>query len=176
MVRQQQGDAVPGGLRGFQCRQPNKDWIARFDAEASRLAGGEPVAAAAEATPSGDVSNFAGLYDRFIADLPAENSPSPLVALIGATRSRQLFNAIIEQNCALFENARVLEFPSADGRCGLAALDAGAASMVGIEPKPRLAEEAARTFAEYGVTREPYEFINADVLSPWHASSRNRST
>ena len=43
--------------------------------------------------------------DRF----PAEDPPSPPGwRLFGATRSRKLFNAIIEQNSALFENDRVL--------------------------------------------------------------------
>ena len=43
--------------------------------------------------------------DRF----PAEGPPfTPGLAPIGATRSRKLFNAIIEQNSALFENDRVL--------------------------------------------------------------------
>ena len=64
----------------------------------------------------------------------------------------------------LFEDARVLEFPSRDGRWGLAALDAGAAHVVCVEALPRLAAKAARTFADFGVSRELYEFINADIF------------
>lgn len=142
----------------------NKEWIARFEAE---TAGGENVVAGPGAmvdeTGAMASGGFAGLYEQFISNLPARGSPS--AAYVDAIRSRQLFNVIVEQNRGLFENARVLEFPSIDGRWGLAALDAGAAYVVGVEAMPRLAARAARTFAEYGISRERYEFINTDFFS-----------
>jgi LPS sulfotransferase NodH/SAM-dependent methyltransferase len=155
----------------------NKEWIARFEAETacgSARSLVEAIGTAGEnvvpgpgafvddtgTTPS---SSFAGLYDHYISNLPAGNSHS--AAYVDAIRSRQLFKVIVEQNRGLFENAQVLEFPSVDGRWGLAALDAGAAHVVSVEAMPRLAARAARTFAEYGVSPEQYEFINADIFS-----------
>jgi LPS sulfotransferase NodH len=150
----------------------NKEWIARFEAETA--GGGEAVGSAVENVVPGPGAlvdetgtmasgGFAGLYDQYIGNLPARGSPS--AAYVDAIRSRQLFKVIVEQNRGLFENAQVLEFPSIDGRWGLAALDAGAAYVVGIEPMPRLAAKAANTFAEYGISRQRYEFINTDFFS-----------
>jgi LPS sulfotransferase NodH len=154
----------------------NNEWIARFEAETAHGSERHPIDVAgtasenvvpslavvetAGAPPSG---SYAGLYDRYISDLPPGNSPS--AAYVDAIRSRQLFKVIVEQNRMLFEDARVLEFPSGDGRWGLAALDAGAAHVVGVETLPRLAAKAARTFADFGVNRELYEFVNADIFA-----------
>ena len=109
-------------------------------------------------TPS---SEFGDLYDRHINRLPRASRPS--AAYVDVIRSRQLFKVIVQQNRALFENARVLELPSGDGRWGLAALDAGAAHVTCVEPLPRVADRAARTFAE--AAPGSYEIVNADIFS-----------
>ncbi len=136
----------------------NKDWIARFENDD---ANGDGRSAAVDPAAARSSANFAGLYDHYVSNPPAGTRPS--AAYVETVRSRHLFNVIVEQNRSLFENARVLDFPSIDGRWGLAALDAGAAYVVGIEPAPRLAARASKTFAEYGVSQELYQFINADV-------------
>lgn len=153
----------------------NNEWIARFEAETARGSERHPIdetgTTGQNVVPAGTFvdtaaapprDGYAGLYDLYISNLPAGNSPS--AAYVDAIRSRQLFKVIVEQNRMLFEDARVLEFPSRDGRWGLAALDAGAAHVVGVEALPRLAAKAARTFADFGVSRELYEFINADIF------------
>jgi trehalose 2-sulfotransferase len=149
----------------------NAEWIARFEAETKTgdgfapampsAAGGESVAGPAAVGDGTPPSHFEGLYDRHINRLSGANRPS--AAYVDIVRSRQLFKAIGQQNLGLFENARVLELPSGDGRWGLAALDAGAAHVTCVEPLPRLAARAARTLAE--AVPGSYEIINADVLS-----------
>jgi trehalose 2-sulfotransferase len=147
----------------------NAEWIARFEAETRDIAAAAPDLATSEAAAA-DAGTAAssppppqsgGLYDHHITHLSGTNRPS--AAYVDVIRSRQLFRAIVEQNRALFENARVLELPSGDGRWGLAALDAGAAHVTCVEPMPRVAARAARTLAD--ATPGSYEIINADVFS-----------
>ena len=151
----------------------NKEWITRFEAEAAGArepgdtagSGGENVLAGPGAFtgPTAAPASSGGLYDQFINKPPTGTRPS--AAYVETIRARHLFNVFVEQNSSLFENARVLDFPSIDGRWGLAALDAGAAYVVGVEPVPRLAARATTTFVEYGVSQDLYEFINADVYA-----------
>ena len=150
----------------------NAEWIARFEAESKReneLPPAEPTIANEQAPVSADAgiagttaaSQFESLYDRHINRLSGSNRPS--AAYVDVIRSRHLFKAIVQQNRALFENARILELPSGDGRWGLAALDAGAAHVTCVEPLPRMAARAARTLAE--AAPESYELTNANVFS-----------
>jgi LPS sulfotransferase NodH len=152
----------------------NAEWIARFEAE-TKAGDGLPPAQAGAAAGERDAApadagiaragtpdpQFRGLYDHHINRLTGANRPS--AAYVDVIRSRHLFNAIVGSNSGLFENARVLELPSADGRWGLAALDAGAAHVTCVEPLPRLAARAARTLAE--AAPGSYEIVNADVFS-----------
>ena len=71
--------------------------------------------------------------------------------------------AIFGENQDLFEGRRVLDIASHDGRWSFAALQAGAASVVGIEGRPELVEAANATFVDYGVAPERYRFIADDV-------------
>lgn len=155
----------------------NKEWISRFEAETTRAeasgdcdktsqAGGNIAAeidGPANEKHATVLSSFAGMFSHYVDSLPAGNGPS--AAYVDRIRSRQQFKVLVERNRTVFENARVLEFPSIDGRWGLAALDAGAVHFVGVEAMPRLAAKAARTFAEYGIGPDLYEFINAEVFS-----------
>jgi LPS sulfotransferase NodH/SAM-dependent methyltransferase len=152
----------------------NKEWIMRFKAETGQggeqktaeLATGQPgynetgTHIGESIAPS---SGTGGQYEQYISNPPSGARAS--AAYVDVIRSRQLFKVIVEQNLSIFENARVLDFPSIDGRWSLAALDAGAACVVGVEPLPRLAARAARTFAELDISQNLYQFINADVYS-----------
>jgi LPS sulfotransferase NodH len=139
----------------------NKEWIARFEAEIADA--GNVVPGPGALPDASGAPPAAGLYERFINNLPARMSPS--AAYVDALRSRQLFKVVVEQNRSLFENARVLVFPAIDGRWGLAALDVDAAYVIGIEPMRRFAAKADSTFAEYGIERNRYEFINANFFA-----------
>jgi hypothetical protein len=94
--------------------------------------------------------NFFNRFDRFGT---AKN----------AVRSRHRYEAIISSNRKLFHNARVLNLHSGDGFWCLAALDAGAEHVVGVETSQKAVETAGRTFIEYGIAPESYRFINLDM-------------
>jgi trehalose 2-sulfotransferase len=143
----------------------NKEWAVRFAAETAAGAGAgvgsDASADQAAATPAGGPT---GLYERFIAATSALRI-SASEGFLDAKRSRQLFKVVVEQNRALFENARVLDISSFDGRWCLAALDAGAAHVVGVEPDPRAAARTAKLFSDHGISRDSCEIINADIVS-----------
>src|SRR5262249_49068240 len=80
---------------------------------------------------------------------------------------RQLprYHQIIGQNTQLLHNAYVLDLMSADGLWSLAALDAGAAYVVGVDPWPSRIAAAEQAFAGYGVPQSSYRFVNMDVMA-----------
>jgi trehalose 2-sulfotransferase len=140
----------------------NKEWIARFEAETPAAADADPAGSAdqAAATLAGGSKGF---YERFIEAVSAR-SISPAMGFLNTKQSRQLFQVIVEQNRTLFENARVLELPSGDGRWCLAALDAGAARVVGVEADGRTVARTTKLFSKHGGSRELCEIINADIV------------
>lgn len=80
--------------------------------------------------------------------------------------------AIFGENTDIFEGRRVLDIASHDGRWSFAALQAGAASVVGIEGRPELVASAEETFAHYGVPPDRYRFVADDIYhalaqEPW---------
>lgn len=72
--------------------------------------------------------------------------------------------AIFTQNRDLFAGARVLDIASHDGRWSLAALEAGAASVVGIEARADLVENAAENMRCYGIETDRYRFVTGEVF------------
>jgi len=89
-------------------------------------------------------------------------------------RLRYRHEAIIERNRALYQGARVLDLASHDGRWSLAALDAGAVFVLGIEGRERYVSSANENFAAYNVSTEQYKFIQGDVpsaMAPFDAES-----
>jgi len=80
------------------------------------------------------------------------------------TRLNVRHQAIIEANRDILQGARVLDLASHDGRWSFAALKAGAAHVTGVEARPQLVENANKTFAEYGVPTDKYDFIAGDMF------------
>lgn len=72
--------------------------------------------------------------------------------------------AIFGEYADLFAGARVLDVASHDGRWSLAALEAGAASVVGIEARPDLVANAKANLTAYGVDESRFEFVVGDVF------------
>jgi len=64
--------------------------------------------------------------------------------------------AIVETNADKLAGCRVLDIASHDGRWSFAAPQAGAAHIVGIEPRVELVDNARETFSLYGT--EPERF------------------
>jgi LPS sulfotransferase NodH len=75
-------------------------------------------------------------------------------------RLRHRYDAIIASNSALFENVRVLDIRSGIGRWCLAALGAGAAHVLGLEPRRRPVEAARNALIEDGVKSDSFQFID----------------
>lgn len=106
---------------------------------------------------------FFDQYPRFYETSETFASPS---------RLKLRHEAIIGENRDVFEGRRVLDIASHDGRWSFAALQAGAASVVGIEGRPELVDAANATFAHYGVSPERHRFVAGDVFDvlarePW---------
>lgn len=72
--------------------------------------------------------------------------------------------AIIERNRHVLSGARVLDIASHDGRWSLAALEAGATHVTGIEARDEAVDDAEATFGHYGVDPSTYRFIRGDVF------------
>lgn len=72
--------------------------------------------------------------------------------------------AIFTANADLFAGARVLDIASHDGRWSMAALEAGAASVVGVEARPELVDKAAANLQKYGVEESRFRFVAGDVF------------
>jgi Methyltransferase domain len=73
------------------------------------------------------------------------------------------YEAIFGENRDIFAGARVLDLASHDGRWSLAALEAGARSVTGIEARPELVKAAAENLSEYGYGEDRVRFVAGDV-------------
>jgi hypothetical protein len=71
---------------------------------------------------------------------------------------------IFTQHRDIFAGARVLDIASHDGRWSMAALEAGADSVIGIEARPDLVENAKTNLKSYGVDESRFEFVAGDVF------------
>lgn len=70
---------------------------------------------------------------------------------------------IIETHQDWYQDARVLDMASYDGRWSFAALNAGAAYVEGVEAREPFVTAANRHFQHYDVPAEKYSFILGDV-------------
>jgi predicted RNA methylase len=102
-----------------------------------------------------DPEHFFDSYPRFVET--SETGP-------WIERLNGRYVALIESNRDLISGARVLDLASHDGRWSFAALQNGAASVVGIEHKPRLMKKTVENFEFYGVPQEKYDFIEGDIF------------
>lgn len=72
--------------------------------------------------------------------------------------------ALIHANRELIAGARVLDLASHDGRFTFAALQNGAAHVVGIEHEPHLVRSANENLEHHEVPRDRYEFVLGDMF------------
>lgn len=100
------------------------------------------------------VSWFFEQYPRFYWT----SSTAPTTA-----RLNLRYEAMIAENRDVLAGASVLDLASHDGRWSLAALAAGATSVVGIEARPELVKVAAENLDEYGFGADRVRFITGDV-------------
>ncbi|MGA2792116.1 MAG: methyltransferase domain-containing protein [Roseiarcus sp.] len=100
-------------------------------------------------------------YDRFMRKRAA--AAGSVSGASDPVRLRHRYETIFSRNRELFKGARVLDLMSSSGFWSLAALDAGAAHVVGVEASPAPIEAAKKTFGEYGVNSGSYRFINSEI-------------
>jgi LPS sulfotransferase NodH/SAM-dependent methyltransferase len=151
----------------------NDEWVARFEREVEAgvvtretdsVTGREEALVVetnnTEPSPNRDTAvkqspnaHFFERYDRFVEG----KQPRSL-------RQRYRYEAMIARNRALFENARVLDIASGDGVWSLAALDAGAARVVGVEPRRQRVDAAQEKFTAYGISPEAFKFVNSQIF------------
>ena len=72
--------------------------------------------------------------------------------------------AIFTANADLFAGARVLDIASHDGRWSMATLEAGAASVVGVEARPELVDNAIASLQKYGIDESRFRFVAGDIF------------
>lgn len=74
------------------------------------------------------------------------------------------YEAIFGENRDIFAGVRVLDIASHDGRWSLAALEAGATEVIGIEAREDLVRAARRNLEHYSKDGRAYRFIAGDVF------------
>jgi hypothetical protein len=74
------------------------------------------------------------------------------------------YEAIFAENRDIFAGAKVIDIASHDGRWSLAALETGAAAVVGIEARGDLVDAARDNLAHYGAHAGRYRFVAGDVF------------
>ena len=94
-------------------------------------------------------------YPRFVATSSVASTPG---------RLNLRHQAIFDDNRDIFEGSHVLDIASHDGRWTLAALEAGAKHVTGIEARADLVEHAEDNLAHYGVDDDRYHIIQGDVF------------
>jgi cyclopropane fatty-acyl-phospholipid synthase-like methyltransferase len=124
---------------------------------------GDPSSAQAPAiasspTEPGSRVVASGFFDQFSRFFKTSQTSTH------AGRLNLRHQAMFGDNLDIFEGARVLDIASHDGRWSFAALQAGAASVVGVEGRPELVENANQTFEHYGVDPARYRFVAGDLF------------
>jgi hypothetical protein len=94
-------------------------------------------------------------YPRFVATSSVASTPG---------RLNLRHQVIFDDNRDIFESARVLDIASHDGRWTLAALEAGAKHVTGIEARADLVEHSEDNLAHYGIDDDRYDVIHGDVF------------
>ena len=126
--------------------------------EAARSAGRAPDPDAYDATMREHITEpvpFFNDYPRFL-------ETSTMRASFERLNAR--YTILIHRHRHLLEGANVLDLASHDGRFTLAALQAGARRVVGVEIDPVLVERAHANMAAYGVELASYEFVTRDMF------------
>jgi trehalose 2-sulfotransferase len=157
----------------------SKDWAIRFKSEIEPDTEGGPAAAAIgydqerekprHSGSSEPASHFFDRYER-IKFAEAEGRPGGL-GVFAKKRRRARYDSIIGRNRKLFEAAQVLDLQCGNGIWSLAALDAGAAHVVGVDSRKKPIDTASELFAKYGVKTDSYQLIRANVLAELSAFS-----
>ena len=139
-------------LRGVAWRIERPSRKLRRQAAALNYSG--PPARTDSAPGSRTISWFFEKFPRFY--LTSSTAPT-------TGRLNLRYEAIVGENRDIFAGASVLDLASHDGRWSLAALEAGARSVIGIESRPELVKAATENLSEYGYGPDCISFITGDL-------------
>ena len=153
-----------------QADETNQEWIERFERETTAEGQSRQADAGEGRVPSADAerersrdAHFLDRYSRVVKSIPA--GAASATGFLDLIRLRRRYDAIVARNRNLFQNARVLDVMSSYGLWSLAALDAGAAHVTGVEASPTPVEAARNTFNECGVDPQSYRFVNSEAFA-----------
>lgn len=107
------------------------------------------------AEPRFDAQRFFDAFPRFVET----SATGPWLERLNAR-----YVALVHEHRELLGGARVLDLASHDGRFSFAALQNGAARVVGIELDHLVREAALENMEHYGVPRGGYDFVQGDIL------------
>src|SRR5258706_7559390 len=102
-----------------------------------------------------DPTRFFNAFPRFV-----ETSETGHVL----DRLNARYLGLIHENRELIAGANVLDLASHDGRFSFAALQNGAARVVGIETEPHMVQKSLANMDHYNVPRSQYEFLVGDMF------------
>jgi trehalose 2-sulfotransferase len=155
-----------------QADETNSEWIERFLRE-SKAGGAEREGAAAGARDQvvGSVAgtepaggrHFFDRYSELIKSIPA--GAASATGFLDIIRLRRRYDAIIAPNRALFHNSRVLDILSGHGFWTVAALDAGAAHVTGVDISSQQIEAAKKNLKRYGFSPSGHQFIHSEIFA-----------
>jgi trehalose 2-sulfotransferase len=143
----------------------NQEWIERFRRETEGDGSGGGAFSAPPSDPNskrrGAPDHFFEREARLIQALPKmRDSATGFLDLI---RLRHRYNAIIWQNRELLRGARVLDLISHAGFWSLAALDAGAASVVVVEASRKNLDAARNNFSQSQFEAKRYQLLKSKI-------------
>lgn len=141
----------------------SEEWAARFEREIQSGIELRDVGTAKTAKPqptrTNDERGPPHILDRYNAISGTALRPP------AAKRLRDRYEVIVARNRALFKDSRVLDLRSGDGRWSFAAIEAGAAEVVGVDSKTEAVEAARNTFIKIGVKPAAYRFVNSKLFA-----------
>jgi LPS sulfotransferase NodH/SAM-dependent methyltransferase len=151
----------------------NREWIARYRRETEVGCGVVTPTADArplsqldgiEAEPRSSVKGpTIGRKDAHVFDR-LDKLRDGAIRPIDGKRLRHRYDAIVGSNRSLFANAKVLDIHCGDGRWSLAALDAGAAHVVGLDDQLKSVEAVRNACAKFGAKPASYEFVSEQIF------------
>jgi trehalose 2-sulfotransferase len=150
--------------------ETNEEWVARFRRESAADDAGDEnddrdgdVSRSTAAAPPLDGNRMRerpkGFHVFDVYDEVKVTAARP----IDAMRQRYRYQAIVDRNRELFQNARVLDIHCGDGRWTLAALDAGASHVIAVENQREPVEAARDTFQKLGIKPSSFELIHSEI-------------
>ena len=141
----------------------SEEWAARFNQEIQSGIELRDVGIAETAKPkatrTNDERRSSHVFDRYDAISGTALRPH------AAKRLRDRYEVIVARNRALFKNSRVLDLRSGDGRWSFAAVEAGAAEVIGVDSKQEAVEAARNAFMKIGVKPAAYQFVNSKLFA-----------